>query len=150
MIKISAQVADFVVAPGEADSHVEVAGADQRDLFLQFDHGALDQVGQHRDRHSADDDGSGSGDHEDGVAFPAAQRDGGDGEEEQSRQQHEDYRQDRLDLPIDPNLMHAVILSRPELKRRIAPQLRAESVKLQALGRSCSRSLLRSPTDVCM
>jgi hypothetical protein len=81
VIKISAQVTDFVVAAGKADSDIEIAGADQCHLLLQFEHRALDQVGQHADRHTADDDGTRSGEHDDGMTLRTAQRDRGDGEQ---------------------------------------------------------------------
>jgi len=44
VIEVAAEVADFVVALGEADRDVQVALAHLLNFFLQFDHGPLNQV----------------------------------------------------------------------------------------------------------
>ena len=60
-VEVAAEVADFVVALCKADRDVEVAFAHPFHLFLQFDHGPLDEVGQHDHHHGADSHRSGSG-----------------------------------------------------------------------------------------
>ena len=86
MIELAAEVADFVVALTKADGNVEIAVADDRHLLLEFDHGALDEICQHADGYSADDDSSSSSKQKQGVAIVFAQCDSGDGKEQQSRQ----------------------------------------------------------------
>ena len=91
VIEVAAEVSDFVVTIGEADGDIEIAVADLIHLLLQFDHGALNQVGQTEHGRGADGDGSRSGDDHDSVAFGITQRDGREREEQQSRKQHEAY-----------------------------------------------------------
>jgi len=63
VIEVAAKVADFVVTPGKTDCDVEVAFTDEGYFFLQFDHGALDQVSHGSDGYTADDYGSVDGQH---------------------------------------------------------------------------------------
>jgi len=61
VIEVAAEVADFVVALGEADRDVQVALAHLLNFFLQFDHGPLNQVGEDEHGDSTDCDRSGAG-----------------------------------------------------------------------------------------
>jgi hypothetical protein len=106
VIEVAAQIPDFVIAVAEADGHIEIASADGGDLLLEFDHRALDEVGQHADRDSADDDGSSAGEQQECVAIGAAQSQCGNGKQDQTREKHEYHGQDCLDLPIDTHVVH--------------------------------------------
>jgi hypothetical protein len=84
----------------------------------------LNKVGESADGYSADDDGARSSNDEDGVTFGIAEGHGRDDEEQQTRQQDEDYRQERFDLPIDANRVQIENLNRLSAKSR-DPALRA-------------------------
>ena len=56
VVEVAAQIADFVIAIGKADSHVHVAQLDARNLLLQLDHGAAHLHRQHHDHGYANDE----------------------------------------------------------------------------------------------
>ena len=47
VVEVAAEIADFVVAPREADRDVKIAFIHKSNFFLQFDHRPLNQVGKH-------------------------------------------------------------------------------------------------------
>jgi hypothetical protein len=107
VIEVSAEVSDFVVGLIEGDGRFQVSLAYEGHLLLQFHHGALNEVGKNSDGDSADDDGSGTGKKEEGIAVGVAQGEGRNGEEDQAGEEHEDNGQDRLHLPIDSYIVHS-------------------------------------------
>ena len=62
VVEVAAQVADLVIAVGEAHRHVHVAELHPRDLVLQFHHGAANLHRQHHDHRHADYERSAGGD----------------------------------------------------------------------------------------
>ena len=44
LIEVAAQIADFIITAGEADSHIQIACADLRDLLLQLDQRPLHEL----------------------------------------------------------------------------------------------------------
>jgi hypothetical protein len=114
VVKIAAEVSDFVVAVREADRDVQVAFTYQRDFLLQFNHGPLNEIGEGADRHSTDGDRSGSGYDQNRVAVRVAQGYGCHNEQQQPRQEHEHYRQEGLELPIDAYRIQFELLYLPQ------------------------------------
>ena len=111
VVEVAAEVSDFVVAAGEADGNIEITFADLGDFLLQLDHWPLNEIGERADGNSADDNSSGPGNEQNRVAFGIAKRDGRNDEQQQTCQEHEDHRQESLDLPIDANRVQIEILS---------------------------------------
>src|SRR5271165_3165077 len=118
IVEVAPEISDFVVAPGETDGDIQIALADERNLLLQFDHGALNHVGERTDYDRADHDRSGAGDNQHSVAFRITQRYGRHHEQHQSSEQYRDYRQDCFELPIEAHGIQSEILRPRRIRRR--------------------------------
>ena len=107
VIEVAAEIADFVVALGEADRDVQIAFPDELHFLLEFDHGPLNQVGKYEHGDGADRHRSRASHDQHGVAFRIASGYRGQSEEQQPCQQNEADRQHRLELPIDAHRTQA-------------------------------------------
>ncbi len=76
VVEVAAQIANFVVALGEADGNVHVAQAHARDLVLQLQHGPADRDRQHHDYRDANEERSRGRDGDDDVPLAFSQRQG--------------------------------------------------------------------------
>ncbi len=76
VIKVAAKIANFVIAPSETDSDIHIAITYLGDLFLQFDHRPLYEIGEDEHGYGADDDRSSTGENQNGMTFRIPQRNG--------------------------------------------------------------------------
>ena len=122
VVEVAAEVSDFVVAAGKADGDVQVAVADLRDLFLQFDHRTLDQVGE-GDRGALPQMATAPAPATIRTAWRSGSRKEtvASDEEQQPAQQDERDRQQRFDLPVDANRTQVESLrcTAPEVRWRL-------------------------------
>ena len=73
VVEVAAQVADFVVAIGEADRSLHVAQGDARDLVLQLHHGSANGDRQHHNDGGADKKSARSGNGDNNVPLARGQ-----------------------------------------------------------------------------
>ena len=119
-IEVSAKIANLIIPFCEPDFSIEVSVADAGNLLLQFHHRTLNQVSQRDDQHGANCNRACTGYHEHRMTFGVTQGNSRKQEEQQSVQQNERDRQDRLDFPIHPNGTHSVPPPHSFLPSRLA------------------------------